>query len=253
MAKHTHVEHYNSQTYLSNISLDCVIFGFHENELKVLLLKLRHSDCYALPGGFLHYEETVEDAGERILKLRTGLDNIFLKQFNVYSDPKRSELNPTLKEMVRLNPNADVSFFESRFISIGLFALLEYTLVKPTPDELSTSCDWVSIDQIENTMLDHADIIKGALKTLRKQINYTPIGYNLLPQKFTMPEMQSLYETILGKKLDRRNFQRKMNAYNILNKLDEKREGVAHKAPFLYEFNQKNYEEALKNGFNNSW
>jgi len=173
--------------------------------------------------------------------------------FNVYSDPKQSELNPTLQEMVRLNPNADVSFFQSRFISIGLFALLEYTMVKPTPDELSSSCDWVSIDQIENTMLDHAEIIKGALKSLRRQINYTPIGYNLLPQKFTMPEMQSLYETILGKKLDRRNFQRKMNSYNILNKLDEKRQGVAHKSPFLYEFNLENYEEALKNGFNNNW
>lgn len=244
---------YNNQEYLSNISVDCVIFGFHENELKVLLLKFSGTDLWALPGGFIKPNETVEQAAETILKDRTGLDNIFLKQFKVYSDPERSKHDPSVIKIINQNPNANSSFFESRYISIGMFALLEYTKVTPTPDEFSDKCDWISIDKIESTILDHNEIIKGALKALRKQINYTPIGYNLLPQKFTMPELQSLYETLLGIKLDRRNFQRKMTSYNILNKLEEKRQGVAHKSPFLYEFNLEKYKEALKNGLKNNW
>lgn len=244
---------YNNQDFLSNISVDCVIFGFHENELKVLLLKFSGTDLWALPGGFIKPNETVEQAAETVLKDRTGLDNIFLKQFKVYSDPERSHHDPSVIQIISQNPNADNSFFESRYISIGMFALLEYTKVTPTPDEFSDKCDWISIDKIENTILDHHEIIKGALKALRKQINYSPIGYNLLPQKFTMPELQSLYETLLGLKLDRRNFQRKMTSYNILTKLEEKRQGVAHKSPFLYEFNLEQYNEALKNGLKNNW
>ncbi|MCU4163467.1 NUDIX hydrolase [Carboxylicivirga caseinilyticus] len=242
-----------NQDIIPNISVDCVIFGFHENELKVFLLNYTGTNLWALPGGFIEKNKTIEEAGADILKERIGLENIFLKQFDVFSNPERSKHAPEILELIKKIGRYDVSVFQSRFISIGLYALLDHTKVTTTLDRYSDKSKWVAIDKVKNTILDHKEIINTALKTLRLQISYTPIGYNLLPQKFTMPEMQSLYETILGKKLDRRNFQRKMNAYNILNKLDEKREGVAHKAPFLYEFNQENYKEALKNGFNNSW
>jgi hypothetical protein len=102
-------------------------------------------------------------------------------------------------------------------------------------------------------ILDHDHILQTALSTLRLQLNYQPIGYNLLPRKFTMPELQKLYETILDKKLDRRNFQRKILSYDILRQLDEKRTGVAHKAPFLYSFNLKNYQKALRQGLGGEW
>jgi hypothetical protein len=102
-------------------------------------------------------------------------------------------------------------------------------------------------------MMDHHDIVMSALDTLRTQLAYMPIGRNLLPKKFTMPELQKLYETILGKNLDRRNFQRKMLSFGIFNKLAETRKGGAHKAPFLYTFNDKKYQKALKEGLYGSW
>jgi len=101
--------------------------------------------------------------------------------------------------------------------------------------------------------MDHRQILGKALETLRLHLSYQPVGYNLLPKKFTMPELQKLYETILGKSLDRRNFQRKILSYKILNKLDERKTGGAYKAPFLYEFNLENYNKALKEGFNGNW
>jgi len=102
-------------------------------------------------------------------------------------------------------------------------------------------------------MLDHNLIVQKALHTLRLQISYQPIGYNLMPEKFTMPELQSLYETILGKSLDRRNFQRKILSFDVLTKLSETKKGGAHKAPFLYEFNLENYKKALENGLTGGW
>jgi hypothetical protein len=102
-------------------------------------------------------------------------------------------------------------------------------------------------------MLDHNLIVKKALNTLRLQISYQPIGYNLLPEKFTMPEQQSLYETILDKSPERRNFQRKMLSFDILTKLPETKKGGAHKAPFLYDFNLENFTKALENGLYGGW
>ncbi|MEG9512147.1 hypothetical protein LZ318_00120, partial [Saccharopolyspora indica] len=104
-----------------------------------------------------------------------------------------------------------------------------------------------------NLFMDHKEILDRALETLRQQLNYQPIGYNLLPDKFTMPELQTLYETILGKKLDRRNFQRRMNNYGILRRLKETRKGCAHKAPYLYSFDLRKYQKALQEGLQGGW
>jgi hypothetical protein len=114
-------------------------------------------------------------------------------------------------------------------------------------------CEWVDIHKLDSMMMDHKDIVLKALESLRTQLAYSPIGKNLLPKKFTMPELQKLYETILDQKLDRRNFQRKMLSFGILNKLNETRKGGAHKAPFLYTFNDKKYQKALKEGLYGSW
>mgnify|MGYP000333173965 CR=1 FL=1 len=243
----------DTSKFLDHISLDCVIFGFHENELKVLVLHYKTTKEYALPGGFLLADESLEDAAKRVLKERTGLDNIFLKQFKVFSTPGRSKSNPAIKDVKDLGIQINHAFFDQRFISVGFYALVEFTKVHPKPDELSDSCDWVNVTDNIELMMDHNLIVNEALDSMRSQLNHQPIGYNLLPDKFTMPELQKLYETILGKELDRRNFQRKILSYKILNKLDERRKGGAYKSPYLYEFNLANYQKALNNGLSGGW
>jgi len=242
-----------TSNYLNHISLDCVIFGFDEQELKTLVLHYKLTDEYTLPGGFLQMDESLEQAALRVLKQRTGLDNIFLKQFRVFSDPERAKVNPAVLDVVASNVSINPEFFNQRFISVGFYALVEYTKVNPTPDELSDRCEWVGVNSNIKLVLDHNIIVQKALDVLRLQLSYQPIGYNLLPDKFTMPELQKLYETILGKELDRRNFQRKILSYKILNKLDERRTGGAYKSPFLYEFNLENYQKALHEGLTGGW
>lgn len=243
----------NYQHFLNHISLDCVVFGFHDNQLKVLLLRMKFTKEWALPGGFLHEDESLETAANRVLKVRTGLDDIFLKEFKVFSDPLRSKKNPAVQDLIDSGANPDPSWFDQRFISVGFYALVDFSKTIPQHDSLSDLCTWKSLNEIDNLILDHNQILSNALETLRIQLNHQPVGYNLLPEKFTMPELQKLYETILGKELDRRNFQRKMLSYNILNKLEERKTGGAHKAPFLYEFNLDNYQKALNNGLYGGW
>ncbi len=244
----------NINQFLKHISLDCVVFGFHENQLKVLLLRMKKTQEWALPGGFVQENESMEVAANRVLKERTGLDHIFLNQFHVFSDPKRSNINPAVPDVLEFGITfADENWFSQRFISVGFYALVEFSLVQPKPDLLSDICEWISLDEIGSLMMDHRQILDKALETLRLQLVFQPVGYNLLPDKFTMPELQKLYETILGKELDRRNFQRKILAYNIISKLDEVRQGVPHKAPSLYRFNPENYQKALKEGLNGKW
>lgn len=209
---------------------------------------------WALPGGFVQENESIEVAANRVLKERTGLDHIFLNQFHVFSDPQRSKLNPAVPDVIEFGRTyPDVAWFNQRFISVGFYALVEFSQVQPTPDLLSDICEWISLDEIGLLMMDHRQILDKALETLRLQLVFQPVGYNLLSEKFTMPELQKVYETILGKELDRRNFQRKMLATNILSKLDEVRQGVPHKAPALYQFNRKNYQKALKEGLSGKW
>jgi len=244
---------FETDNYLKSVSLDCVVFGFHNNQLKVLLLKMRFSHEWALPGGFVNLTESVETAATRVLKERTGLDNIFLKQFKVFSDPQRSKMNPAVQDLVESGVNPSLEWYAQRFISIGFYALVDFSKVVPSPDIFSETAEWKNLDDIDILMMDHNLILQKALSTLRLQLNYQPIGINLLPDKFTMPEFQKLYETILDKKLDRRNFQRKVLSFNILNKLPETKKGGAHKSPFLYELNLDNYKKALENGLSGGW
>jgi 8-oxo-dGTP diphosphatase len=233
------------QYYLPHISLDCVIFGFHDDRLKVLLLQWKDTERWCLPGGFIYRDEHIEDAAVRVLKDRTGLNNIYLHQFHAFGDPNRERGKHGVKKPFEVKGK---SWLMDRFITIGYWALVEHSEVTPAPDEFSLSCKWFDIKKVPEMILDHNQILDGALVSLRLHLNDYPVGKDLLPQKFTMPELQSLYETIFGKKLDRRNFQKKMLSFGILERLKERKQGGAHKAPFLYRFDQKKYQQALKQG-----
>lgn len=231
--------------YLPGFSIDCAVFGFHDGTLKVLLIKIKDQELWGLPGGYIKKEETLKEAASRILKDRTGAENIYLQQFRVFGELNRSE--------GFFEEYEDTLWHKQRFISMGFYALVDYTQVQLMIDDLSNACEWVSIEELPEFMMDHQNIYDHAYLTLRKQLNYKPIGYSLLPENFTMPELQKLYEIILNKKLNRGNFYRKMTGYDILDKLEESRKGGAHKAPNLYKFNLEKYNLALKNGFKEGW
>lgn len=233
------------QKYLPHISLDCVVFGFHEAALKVLLPKLKDQEKWALPGGYMRKDEEMDAAAGRILFERTGANDIYLQQFKVFAALNRSE------DFFEDYP--ENLWHKQRFISVGFYALVDYTQVVPIVDALSDACEWKDVNNLPPMIMDHRRILDDALVTLRRQLNYKPIGMNLLPEEFTMPELQKLYEIILGKKLNRGNFYRKMIAYDILEKQEETRRGGAHKAPNLYKFNREKYMAALKEGFKESW
>ncbi len=231
--------------YLPHLSIDCVVFGFNDASLKVLITKIKDQHLWALPGGYVLKNESLIDGANRILFSRTGAENIYLQQFKVFGDLNRSE--------GFFEEYPDTVWNKQRFISIGYYALVDYSQVNLVIDEISDACEWKDINELPEFMMDHRVIFDKALLTLRKQLNHKPIGYNLLPQKFTMPELQKLYEIILGKKLNRGNFYRKMLRYDILLKLDESRKGGAHKAPDLYQFDLEKYQNALKNGLSEGW
>lgn len=242
------------EAYMPSLSLDCVIFGFHENQIKVLLLKIKNIDVWALPGGFIFKDEDVNVAAKRVLQERTGLTEIFLQQFNVFGNPKRTDMSLHKRLLRRdgVQVTKDHWLFR-RFITVGYYALVEYSYVNPQSDVFSDECTWKDIDNLPELMMDHAEILNKALATLRSHLNYHPVGYNLLPEKFTMPQLQKLYETILDKKLDRRNFQRKILSYGILKRLKEVQKGGAHKAPYLYSFDLRRYQQALKESLQGGW
>jgi 8-oxo-dGTP diphosphatase len=248
-------EEFDTESFIPQISLDCVVFGFHANHLKVLLLKLAHGGAWGLPGGHVLKEESLEEAAMRVLKDRTGLQGVFLKEFSSFSNPGRvSRKNFPAKSLAESGfSEKSIEWLSRRFITIGFYALVDYSQVNPTPDIFSDEYCWKEIDNVGKLMMDHNVILNRALETLRSQLNYQPIGMNLLPEKFTMPEFLSLYETILAKKMDRRNFKRKIDSYNILVATGERKANCAHKAPFLYRFNVDNYEKALKEGLSGRW
>jgi len=233
--------------YLPHVSLDCTIFGFHDGQLKVLLLRWKGTDDWCLPGGRVLHGENLDDAAHRSLQKRTGLSEIFLQQFHTFGDVERYK-NFTLKEtLTKLGLPIELGKeIITRDVSVGYYALVEFAEVTPSPDFFTEECRWWDIDQIPPLLFDHNNMVTLALKTLRRQLSYQPIGYNLLPDKFTMPDLQQLYETILGQLLDRRNFQKRMLGYDILERLEERKTGGAHKAPYLYRFDKEKYEKALK-------
>jgi 8-oxo-dGTP diphosphatase len=236
-------------SYIPHLSVDCVIFGLHMDQLKVLILRLKNTDVWCLPGGHVGQGESVDEAALRVLKQRTGLDKIFLRQFKTFGAADRAYPEEMKMVMESLDQQWDpVSWLAQRFISIGYYALVDHTLVNPSGGTFSQEYCWEDVQQLPLLMMDHRQIIEEAQQALRSDLNNTPIGYNLLPDKFTMPELQRMYETILGIALERSHFQKKMLRLNIYERLEERKEGVAHKRPFLYRFKPDQYQEALDKG-----
>jgi 8-oxo-dGTP diphosphatase len=245
---------FNPQGFVPGISLDCVIFGFDQGKMKVLLVRMRGLKDWSLPGGFIKHDEHADTAAQRVLKERTGVDKLFLQQFHLFSDPNRTsdKYNQSFIENNIVTPE-NIAFFSQRFMSLGYYALANHTKVKPTIDYLSDACEWHFLNNLPDLIHDHREILDMALTKVQQDLQYHPIGQNLLPPKFTMPELQSLYEAILDKEIDRRNFSRRVMSYNILEKLDEHRRGMAHKSPRLYRFSKKAYDTALREGLSNKW
>lgn len=238
-------QHLKDADLVPQLTSDCVILGFHDNQLRVLLLRWKNTPYWSLPGGPVRQSESVDAAANRILQERTGLDDIFLQQFHVFGEEvrySREDIQEKLKQVV------DPAIWYKRAISIGYYALVDYSRVTPAPDAYTDECRWWDIREIPPLLFDHNNMIEVALESLRRQLSWQPIGYNLLRDPFTLPELQRLYETILGRNLDPRNFQRKMLRLGILERQEARRRGGAFRSPYLYIFIKDKYEAVLKEG-----
>lgn len=237
--------------YLRNVSIDNVIFGYHNKQLKVLLQRPHGMDKWTASGGYIKRTETIEEAAARIAIERTGLKDLYLKQFKAFGTPLRNKDGVLSLKLIGKLAGVKIdkgNWIFDYFVSLGFYTLTEFNLVRPTGEYYTEECQWWDISNLPPLIIDHQLIIEEALKSLRLDIYQFPIGYKLLPEKFTLPEITSLYETILEKKLDDRNFAKKLLATGIITKLNERRYIGPHRSPFLYVFNKVKYDEALKHG-----
>ncbi|WP_047246332.1 NUDIX hydrolase [Maribacter thermophilus] len=223
--------------YIQNISYDSVIFGFNGTQLKILILEYHNTGLFALPGGFVKINEDLDEAVKDGVSKRTGLENIYLEQYHTFGSLSRSD--STAMRRIIEESDLDVKDCEwmfGRFISVGYYALINYEEVSPKPDALSDSINWYPIDSLPKLMMDHEEMVAKALQVLRANFENKLIGMNLLPAKFTMKQLQQVHEAILGEKLRRTTFQRKMLSKDILVRHEKLFQGKAHKAPYLYSF-----------------
>jgi hypothetical protein len=232
----------------NTISVDCVIFGFDFEKLNVLLVDRVLIDNktgeelftdLTLTGNHIFEHESLEDAAARILFDLTGLENIYLKQFGSFCDTDRLE-KPNDQAWLRANGRDP----ESRIISVGYYSLL--ATEKVTLKWKGRNVKWYPVADVGDLAFDHSLILQSALQALRRELLYEPIGFELLPEKFTLSQLQKLYEVVLGVKLDKRNFRKKVSRMKYLISLDEKQRGVAHKPAQLYMFSREVYEKTRK-------
>jgi len=216
-----------------------------------LLLRPQGIDKWTVCGGYIRKTETIDEAANRIARERTGLKDLYLKQFKAFGNPERTSDSSfsvdLIGELSVLSANK-LKWLLEYFVSLGYYTLAEFDKVIINGELYTEDCQWWSIQKLPPLLFDHRLIVSEALKSLRLDINHYPIGYELLPEKFTLPEITSLYETILDKKLDDRNFAKKLLATGVITKLNERRSIGPHRSPYLYVFNKEKYDEALKNG-----
>lgn len=239
-----------TEIFIPNVSVDCIILGFDSGYIKVLLCKLKASDKWMLPGGFVGKGEDPDDSAYRVLEEKTGLGrDVYLKQFYFFGKKYQLEDEETIVMLKRLNIDTESEKIQhlERFISLGYYSLIKYSDVKVTAQEYEDVA-WFDINKTPSLYAGHKEIICTAMSTIRRQIGFIPIGYELLPEKFTMPELRCIYEAILGRELDRRNFQRKMLSIGYIQPLNEVRKVGAHKSPNLYAFIEDKYKEAEEKG-----
>lgn len=213
-----------------SVTTDCVIFGFDGNSLQVLLIERGiepYKGRWAFPGGFLNPDETAEEGALRELKEETGLDGAYIEQFHTYTDPNRDS--------------------RERVITIAYYALVRIQEVHGGDD--AARAKWFPIEDVPQLAFDHDRILRDAMRQLRERIHFEPIGFELLPEKFTMKDIQLLYEAILDVKFDRRNFSKKMIHYELLTQLDETVWPTPKREALLYSFNKEKYDEFKKKGF----
>ncbi|MDF5691554.1 NUDIX hydrolase [Aquirufa aurantiipilula] len=233
----------STQDYIAQLSIDCVIFGYQNGLLKVLVPKLNfQGDFWGLPSGFIYQHEDVDQAAQRILEDRTQIKDIYLEQFHVFGNAHRNNAE-FMSSLLAQNPQLQGSqeeydWFVRRFVSIGYYALVDIKKVKPQTTYIDEKIEWVDINQLPNLILDGKAIISKALLALRANFDDHLVGYNLLPETFTMKELQNLYETIFDKPYRRNNFQKMMLDLNILKRLEKQFTGAANKAPYLYKFKE---------------
>ena len=196
--------------FVPNHSIDCVIIGYEEGALKVLVLKWKGTDFWTLPGGFVNKDEDIDESAINVLKMRTGLRLPFLEQFHTFG--KISRRNDSLiQDMSAKMPELSKEFKEwisQRFISTSYISLVDINKCKIEVDPYSELYEWRAIANLPNLIYDHKEMVDKALEKLKRQINYLPIGINLLPNKFLMKDLQGVYESILERSLDRGNFQK---------------------------------------------
>ena len=215
---------FDSKNFIHQLSIDCVIFGYKEAELKVLIPKIAlKTPLYTLPGGFIYQEESIDNAAKRILEERTGLNEIYLEQYRVFGNENRinSDLLTNLAEFSdKMRQSAleeyGINWFSKRFISIGYYALVDINKVNTEIGEMDESVEWYSIKALPKLIMDHNEMVEKALDTLRSNLDEKLIGFNLLPETFTMREVQELYEAVYDKPFARNNFQKKILDLGVL-------------------------------------
>ncbi|MBO7579418.1 MAG: NUDIX hydrolase [Prevotella sp.] len=212
------------------VTTDCVVFGFDGAKLNVLLIERGiepYKGCWAFPGGFLNMDETALQGAKRELYEETGLKNAYIHQFHAFTEVNRDP--------------------RDRVITIAYYALVRISEVKAGDD--AAKAEWFPLDKVPSLAFDHDKVLRVATQELRRQIHFEPIGFELLPEKFTMTQLQRLYEAILNVKFDRRNFCNKMLKIGILTQLDETLPMSNKKEAFLYKFNPDSYNEMKERGF----
>lgn len=232
------------ENYLPHLSIDCVIFGYKKKQLKVLISKLKFgSGAWSLPGGYVRKAEGIDKAAGRILKERTNLKNIYLEQFRVFGEGDRITshqfsrvVKQEFKKHNKLFNSAMIQWMTSRFVCIGYYALVDIDKVSPQNGEFDEYLEWRSISDIPKMTYDHNEILTVALDALRQNLDQKLIGFNLLPETFTMKEVQELYETVYERPFAINNFQKKILNLDVLERLEKKFTGAQNKAPYLYTF-----------------
>ena len=222
-----------------NLSIDCVVLGFDEDQkLKVLLIKKfineKNDFQFALPGDLVGINEDLLSGGKRILKSLTSLEDIYLKQFYTFGDPDRTrhKKDQSWLKMYRKKP-------EERVVTIGYIALVKMEDYVPHASSFAIDVEWIELDKVSSELaFDHNIILNYAIEYLREQLDHQ-IVTNLLPLKFTLYQLQNLYEILLDQKLDKRNFRKNVSKNSLIIKTDEKQKGVAHKPAHLYMYNKK--------------
>mgnify|MGYP000906740669 CR=1 FL=1 len=239
----------SQQGYIPQISIDCVIFGYQNKQLQVLVSKLNlEGNFMSLAGGFIHQNEDVDTAAYRIVQQRMGISEIYLDQFYVFGKASRNNIG-FIEKVMELNTSTFQSksetiqtydWFNNRFISIGYYALVDISSVLPPKDNANQQTGWYNIKNMPELIMDHNDIVSKALESLRQNLDQKLIAFNLLPETFTMKEVQELYEAILDRPFARNNFQKKILDLGVLQRLEKKFTGAANKAPYLYRLKKDN-------------